>query len=47
MLNINALPSYIMLDNQRGFGHTIQFGLTAWVNEVAKIWNGTKWVNTQ
>lgn len=38
MNGINALPSYIMLGNQRDFGHTIQFDLTAWDDLNADDW---------
>jgi hypothetical protein len=38
---INALPSYIMLGNQRDFGHTIQFDLTAWADLNADDWKIT------
>ena len=38
MHNINAMPSYIMLGNQRDFGHTIQFDLTAWDDLNADDW---------
>lgn len=41
MLNISAMPSYIMLGNQRDFGHTIQFDLTAWDDLNADDWKIT------
>ena len=41
MNDINAMPSYIMLGNQRDFGHTIQFDLTAWADLNADDWKIT------
>ena len=41
MNGINALPSYIMLGNQRDFGHTIQFDLAAWADLNADDWKIT------
>ena len=41
MLNISAMPSYIMLGNQRDFGHTIQLDLTAWDDLNADDWKIT------
>jgi hypothetical protein len=41
MHNINDMPSYIMLGNQRDFGHTIQFDLTAWADLNADDWKIT------
>jgi hypothetical protein len=38
MLNISAMPGYIPLGNQRDFGHTIQFDLTAWADLNADNW---------
>ena len=38
---INSMPSYIMLGNQRDFGHTIQFDLTAWADLNADDWKIT------
>ena len=38
MLNISAMPGYIMLGNQRDFGHTIQVDLTAWADLNADNW---------
>ena len=35
---INAMPGYIMLGNQRDFGHTVQFDLTAWADLNADNW---------
>ena len=41
MRNINSLPSFIRLGNQRDFGHTIQFDLTAWDDLNADDWKIT------
>jgi len=41
MLNINAMPGYIPLGNQRDFGHTIQLDLTAWAVLNADDWKIT------
>ena len=41
MHNINAMPGYIPLGNQRDFGHTIQFDLTAWADLNADDWKIT------
>ena len=41
MLNISAMPGYIPLGNQRDFGHTIQFDLTAWADLNADDWKIT------
>ena len=38
---INAMPIYIPLGNQRDFGHTIQFDLTAWADLNADDWKIT------
>ena len=38
---INAMPIYIMLGNQRDFGHAIQFDLTAWADLNADDWKIT------
>ena len=38
MLNISAMPGYILIGNQRDFGHTIQFDLTAWADLNADNW---------
>jgi hypothetical protein len=38
MLNIGAMPGYIPLGNQRDFGHTVQFDLTAWADLNADNW---------
>ena len=41
MLNIGAMPGYIPLGNQRDFGHTIHFDLTAWADLNADDWKIT------
>ena len=41
MHNINAMPGYIPLGNQRDFGHAIQFDLTAWADLNADDWKIT------
>ena len=41
MHNISAMPGYIPLGNQRDFGHTLQFDLTAWDDLNADDWKIT------
>ena len=41
MHSINDMPGYIRIGNQRDFGHTVQFDLTAWADLNADDWKIT------
>ena len=41
MYDINTMPGYIPLGNQRDFGHTVQFDVNAWADLNADAWKIT------